>query len=117
LKSVKQENSKKENQIKQLNRDLERLNVLTTKKQSEINQLSKKNQELTVKRQDTHEMKRGIDAHVDLILMESYGKKRVDLLTNEVVGLKDDLDTMRKEQAKVQLKKDRIDKDITSGIT
>ena len=32
LKSIKQENSKKENQIKQLNKDLERLNVLVSKK-------------------------------------------------------------------------------------
>lgn len=117
LKFIKQENSKKENQIKQLNKDLERLNVLVSKKQSEINGLSKKNQEQTKKREDTEEMKKGIDAHCDLILMESYGKKRVDLLQNEVDSLIEDLDSMRKEQAKVQLKKDRIDKDLNSGIT
>jgi len=79
--------------------------------------LSKKNQEQTKKREDTEEMKKGIDAHCDLILMESYGKKRVDLLQNEVDSLIEDLDSMRKEQAKVQLKKDRIDKDLNSGIT
>lgn len=71
MKSIKQENSKKENQIKQLNKDLERLNVLVSKKQSEINGLTKKNQEQARKREDTNEMKRGIDAHCDLILMES----------------------------------------------
>lgn len=71
LKSIKQENSKKENQIKQLNKDLERLNVLVSKKQSEINSLSKANQDKAKKREDTHEMKKGIDAHCDLILMES----------------------------------------------
>jgi len=38
-------------------------------------------------------------------------------LQNEVDSLIEDLDSMRKEQAKVQLKKDRIDKDLNSGIT
>jgi chromosome segregation ATPase len=71
LKSIKQENSKKENQIKHLNRDLERLNALVGKKQSEINSMSKKNHDVTKKREDTNDMKKGIDAHVDLILMES----------------------------------------------
>ena len=62
-------------------------------------------------------MKRGIDAHVDLILMESHGRKRVDLLKQDVGGLAGGLDSMQRERAKLQLKSDRIDKDLGAGIT
>lgn len=61
-------------------------------------------------------MKKGIDAQVDLILMDSYGKKRVDQLNKEVETLSEDLDSMRKDQAKIQLKKDSIERDMKDGI-
>jgi hypothetical protein len=38
-------------------------------------------------------------------------------LNKEVGTLAEDLDGMRKEQAKIQLKKDRIEKDLNTGIT
>ena len=45
LRAVKQENAKKENQIKQFIRDFDRLNVIVSKKQSEISQLGRRKEE------------------------------------------------------------------------
>jgi len=49
---VKHENSRKENQIKQLTRDVERLNLLMNKKQAEIEQITIKKEKEKEKSHD-----------------------------------------------------------------